>query len=413
MNNSTDILVTGVGAISPLGFTPDLIWEGLLSGIPCFKKISRFDSAPYYSHLAGEITDFSIGDFIRNPKYLRLPKVSQFALVSADLALKDSGINMRKTDPTRIGIFFGTSNGPSYSTQSIYNTLITKGPKSVDSLLFQETVFNASASHISIYLGIKGPTLALPMGLVSGGHAIDFALSMIKSGKIDCALVGAADEHTEVVHAGFSYLNVLAGNKGATEIVCPFDKRRNGLILSEGAGFLILETRAHFESRQPSSKAPYAQVLSNSLRSDAYNAIDLCRDGSGIAAAMTASIDRAGLTADSIDGIVGFAPSHPALDLSEAKAIQAVFKNKECPPVTSIKGVLGESMGASPLFNILTMLYIFKTGTIPGTANYQSSETEINLPIISKNTAKQCKILMTPYYYFGGLCGSLVLKKEA
>jgi len=412
MTHVSDVVITGISAVSPLGFTPDLVWEGLLSGIPCYKKIRRFDPSPYNLQLAGEINDFSIGDFMRNPKYLRLPKISQFSLVAAELALKDAGINMKKSDPARIGIFFGTSNGSSYATQTIYNTLIHKGPKSIDSVLVQETAFNAPASYISIELGIKGPTVAFPMGTLSSGYAIDFALSMLKSGKIDCALVGGADEYTEAIHEGFSHLNRLTGLKDKDVISCPFDQRASGVILSEGASFFVLETRAHFESRQSESKKPYAQIVSNCLRSDAYRSTDLQRDGKGINAAMKGAIQQAGLTPDLIDGIVAFAHSHPILDLAEARAIQTLFKNKECPPVTSIKGVLGEIMGASLLFNLLAMLYIFKTNQIPATANFQSTKPEINLPIVSKNIEKTCQVLMAPYYYFGGNCGSLILKRE-
>jgi 3-oxoacyl-[acyl-carrier-protein] synthase II len=404
-----DVFITGFGVVSPMGNTPEEMWEKCLKSEKGYGPITRFDTKKYKAKQAGEIHNFDIKKIAKNPKYLRLPRVSQFALAAAIRAMEDAQLDIRNRE-NRIGLIFGTSNGPTEATETIYNNLIHKGARGVDPLLFQETVFNASASHISIFFGIKGPTLALPMGTASGGFAIDYALNLLRTGKADAVLVGASDEHTEVTHRAFEALKTISPNNDKEETCCPFDKTRNGGIISEGAVFMVIENKKSLENRKKPPKTIYGKITSSAITNDAYKAADLNETGCGLIDAMNQSLNKANKKPQDIDAVMSYGFSHPKLDHIEGVALQTVFEGVDVE-VTNIKGSTGETLGPSVLFNIMFSTLVFKHNVLPPMTNFNESDDDIKLNWVTSPKEKVCNTILTTYYYFSGMNGSLVLEK--
>jgi len=374
-------VVTGIGGISPLGYKPEDFWNNIYEGNKGLSDIQRFDTSKYQAKTAGELLDFNILDYTPISKYRRLPRISQYALAAALQAVTDSKFKINRSNGSRVGLFFGTCNGPSDSTEKIYTSLVDNGPKSVEPLLFQETVFNAPLSHISINLKITGPCVALPVGIASGGYAVKMALDYLRAGMIDVALVGAADEHTEIVHDALESLHVLSPGEGEEECSRPFDKNRNGLVLSEGGAFLVIEELEDAKTREANI---YGEIAGAALASDAYKIADNNPDGEGVFLSMSKLLEECNQHASSIDGIISLAASMPIFDLLEANGIRRVFqRDTKQVPVTSIKGVLGETTGPSALFNIIAALLALRHNALPPTINYSSPDPKIDLNIVA------------------------------
>jgi len=408
MNNK--VVITGIGIISPFGVGNEIFWKSLIQGKSALRKITRFDTTSFKSKMAGEVLNFKIEDFVKNPRLHRIPRISQFTIVAANLAIADAKFDVKKEDMTKTGIFFGTCNGPSYSTERIYQSLLEKGPSGVDPLLFQETVFNAPVSNLSILLGIKGPCIAFPLGPASGSYALHLALNHLHSGRIDCAIVGASDEHTKVVHKAFGYLNVLSPDDGGEEKARPFDKNRNGGVLSEGSCFIILETLEHALQR---GGFIYGEIIGDGMSSDAYKIADNEPKGLGVALAMNQAINKAQVEYSAIDYIVALAYGGRNVDKLETIAIKEIFKDYVFQlPITSIKGAIGESTGPGGLFNLATALFAIRDRVIPSTINWQEQDSDYDLDYVP-NVARKKEITtaMVNAFSWGGIYSSIIVRR--
>jgi len=408
MNNR--VVITGVGIISPFGVGNEIFWKGLIEGKCALHKITRFNTTYFKSKMAGEVLDFKIENFVKDPRLHRIPRISQFTIVAANLAIAEAKFDVKKEDTTKIGIFFGTCNGPSFSTERIYQSLIEKGPSGVDPLLFQETVFNAPVSNLSILWGIKGPCIAIPLGPASGSYALHLALNYLSSGRVDCALVGAADEHTKVVHEAFGHLNVLSPDDGGEEKARPFDKNRNGGILSEGSCFIVLETLEHALQK---GRFIYGEIIGDGMSSDAYRVADNEPKGLGVALSMKQAIDKAKIHPSEVEYIIALAYGGKKIDEMETSAIKEVFKDYAYQlSITSIKGAIGESTGPGGLFNLATALFAIRDGVIPPTINWQEQDTDCDLDYVP-NVArgKEVNTAMVNAFSWGGIYSSIIVKR--
>ncbi|MCX7957325.1 MAG: hypothetical protein N2643_05510 [Endomicrobia bacterium] len=357
------IVISGIGVITPGGVDYIKFWKDLLNKVSYISDIKRFDTSKYKSKLAGEVLNFQPEKIVRNNSILRLPLISQFAYCAAFLAISGAKLEILKDNSLRVGVFFGTSNGAIGSTEKIFNNIVSFGPETADPLLFAETVFNAPASIISIKFGIKGPVVVCANGLASGSIAITQAYKYLKWNIIDYAIVGAAEEHTEVVHEAFSNLKVLSplfsnddcNNK---EFSMPFDKRRNGMILSEGGSFLILEREETAKRRKVNI---FGEIIAGSCISDAYKLADNSPCGKGVELSINKLLKEANLSLYDIDYIIAFAPSMPDWDIMEARGIKKVFgEHIYYIPITSIKGLTGEAKSVSTFLNIIAAVLSIK-----------------------------------------------------
>lgn len=405
------LVVTGIGLVSPLGHGPDVFMENLSSGKTGIGPIERFSTDKYKAKTAGELISFDISDFTATLKHKRLPRISQYALASALLAVSDAKLKINNVNASKIGLFFGTWHGAIECTEAIHAALLEKGFRNVEPSIFQESSFNAPISHISINLKITGPSIALPLGVASGSYAIRMAMDYLQTGLIDVAVVGAADEHTEIVHDAFESLRVLSQGKSGEEVSRPFDKNRNGLVLSEGGAFFVIEKLQGAKYRDAKI---YGELAGVSIASDAYMATNNNPNGRGIYLTINQLLNQTGISKSSIDCILAAASSTQNLDLLEARGIiQALSGYAADIPVTSIKGALGESGGASSIFNVITALMMLRTNQIPPICNYYTPDPEFSLNIVSgRLKEKRLNNILVNDCFFGGTYASILVQRE-
>lgn len=399
------IVITGIGMIGPFGIGNDNFWQGITNGKNFLHPVTKYK----FSRLAGEVPNFLIKDFVKDPKFARLPLVSQYALVSSILAVSDSGIEIKKMDSTKIAVIFGTSNGPSLATEKICDSIIEKGKNSVEPLLFQESVFNAPASLISIFFGIKGPCLALPMGPASGSYAFSTAMNYLNSLGVDCAIAVASDELSKAVHEAFSYLKIISPDDNKEEGMRPFDKTRNGSVLSEGAVAMVIET--DFSAAQRDAKI-YGEIVGYGMTSDGYKIADNNPDGSGLAMAIKDAMAQASINPDDIDYIVALSQSMKKIDVMETRAIKMALSHIAYDiPISSIKSSIGETLGPSALFNIAAGLFAIRDWILPPTINYKFPDEECDLDVVP-NCAREKKIntVLSNSFSWGGIYNSVIVR---
>jgi len=400
------VVITGIGMIGPFGIGNDNFWNGIIEGKNFLYPVTRYK----FQKLAGEVPHFSIREFIKEPRAIKLPLISQYAIVAAILAISDAGINLKKIDTEKIGLIFGTCNGPSYTTEKICTTLIEKGKKYVDPLLFQESVFNAPVSLISIFLGIKGPSLAIPLGPAAGGYAMATAVRYLLNYKIACVIVVSSDELSKSVHEAFSYLRVVSPSDNGEEGMRPFDRTRNGIVLSEGAVAMVLERSTDALER---GARIYGEILGCGMASDGYDIADNNPDGSGLHRAIKNALSQANIDAEEIDYIVALAPSIKKIDALEIRAIKRAFGKRAYDiPVSSIKSCIGETLGPGALFNVTAGLFAIRDGIIPPTINYRFPDEECNLDIVpNRARKKKVKTVLANSFSWGGIYNSIIVKR--
>lgn len=404
------LVITGMGMVGPFGSGNDNFWRGITEGKNFLRPVTRYE----FPRLAGEVPDFSLKEFVKDPRLARSPLVSQYALASAVSAVSDAGIELKKMDSEKTAVIFGTCNGPCLATERNYASLIEKGGKSVDPLLFPESVFNAPAGLISIFFGIKGPCIALPQGPVAGGYAMTTAINYLTSYDMDYALVVASDELSKVAHEAFSYLRVISPNDGNEEGMRPFDRTRNGSVLSEGGVAMVLETE--FGAKQRGARI-YGEVIGCGMASDGYRIADNNPDGSGLCLsiknAMTKAHDLCQITPDNIDYVVAMALSIKKIDAMETRAIKMAFgKRAYSIPLSSIKSSIGETLAPSALFNIAAGLLAIRNGIIPPTINYRFPDEECDLDVVP-NFARKMEVntVLTNSFSWGGIYSSIIVRR--
>ncbi|MFH1157163.1 MAG: beta-ketoacyl-[acyl-carrier-protein] synthase family protein [Pseudomonadota bacterium] len=402
------ICITGMGLLGSFGIGKEAFRQAISGGRSCLKPVGKYD----FDRLAGEVPDFNLADYFRDKRTLKYAAVTQYALAAAKLAVDDSGLNTKNLDSEKMAIFFATDAGGGSVTETICDTIIEKGYKSVNPILFQQSVFNAPASLLSIIWGIKGPCITLPMGFSSGGAALDIAASYFLNHDIDTALVIASDELAEVAHRAYDHLKLLTPNNDREEGMRPFDADRNGFAASEGAAALILERESSALARQ---SRIYGYIAGSSMASDGYRPADIDPMGTGASLAMTRAISDAGLDREDIDLVVAMAPSDQKVDKMEATAIRGVFGHPDDDvPVTSIKSSIGESFASAGLFNVCAALQAIEAGMIPPTINFNRPDPDIDLDIVA-NTARAKKVdtVLCNAYSWGGIYNTVIARRYA
>jgi len=400
------VVITGIGAIGPFGAGNDKFWQGLIEGKNFLRPMTRYS----FSGMGGEVPGFFLMDFVKDPKLTRIPMVSQYAIASAVLAVSDSGIDLKNIDHEKAAVVFGTSNGPCFVTEKIQTSILLGGKKTVNPLLFQESVFNAPAGIISILFGIKGPCIALPLGMVAAGYGIPTAINYLVHYGVDCVIIVASDELTQASHEAYSHLNILSQDNHET-CMRPFDKARNGMVISEGGVALILETDIHAIER--GAKKIYGEISGYGMTSDGYRVADNNPDGSGLCWAMENAINHGQLSTDSIDYIVASALSIKKIDLMETRAIKKAFGKRAYDiPVSSIKSSIGETQGPDALFNIAAGAFAIRDGIIPPTINYQFRDDECDLDIVPNCARKmQVNTVLANAFSWGGMYSSTIIRR--
>lgn len=404
------IVITGASTVTPFGVDKNNFFENIVSGKSCIKEITKFPNQNIPAKLGGEISSEFLRNVIRDERLLRTTFISQLALTAGILCVQDAKVRITKDNSSKIGIFFATSQGSINAVEKIYKNLLSTGPQSVDPLLFAETVFNAPASLLSIKLGIRGPCVVMPMGNGGSGSVLAYAIHYLRTGLIDYALVGAADELSEGVREAYFHLGILSPCDTQPEGSRPFDKTRNGVVLSEGSGFIMLEILNNAEKRNAHI---YGEIIGFGMCNDGYRLADCDPTGIGVSMVIKRALNSANIREEEIDYICAFANSLKDLDLVETKGIKAALGDYayKCP-VSTIKGATG-MLGATGLFyNIIISCLAIKYNVIPPTINYKHFDPECDLNLVTNNSkiAKLNTVLVEGYCW-GGIYNSFILRK--
>jgi 3-oxoacyl-(acyl-carrier-protein) synthase len=356
--NPQDIVITGLGAVGGFGNSPSELWEALQARQPSWLRSQRLDGNP----LSAEMSDFDLNNFRRTVKGHRVPRISQYALAAAAQAITHARLDAKGVDKDAVSVVYGTGNGPNDVVGKNLLGIVTRGLGGVEPLSFQESVFNAPASLISIEYGFRGPLLALPMGWAAGGHAIAMAADLIRFGHTPVAVVVASDESTALGHRAIKALGMVTPNDGGEEAIRPFDVRHNGGIIGEGASALVIETLAHAQAR---AAIPLMRLTGWAMSADTFGTGAKGKGKPAIREAMASALQMADRS--QVDLIYAGSYCTTDADQAEAEAMIALFGRAATPPITNIRGAIGEQKGVSALFNAVAACQSLQTGVMPAT----------------------------------------------
>jgi 3-oxoacyl-[acyl-carrier-protein] synthase II len=407
-----DVAVTGIGVFSSIGCDRETFWSSLVSGTSGINYIQAFDASRHKSKIASEIISFQPEIFLNFKQARRMARVSQLASCAAVSAVKDAGLDLNSENPDRVGCVIGSAAGDYYNLEQQYDRFKEKGPGFVNPLAIPKVIPNMPASNVGITLGIRGPNLGVSTACATGAHAIGIALMILRQGFADIVLAGGAESTiTPYVVDGYSCMGVLSQrNDSPHQASRPFDADRDGFVIGEGAGVLVLESLSHAKERRADV---LALVKGFGMTCDAYNVAIPEPEGVAAASAMVGAIRDARLNIEDIGHINAHGTSTKVNDKVEAKAIQAAFaEHGRKVQVTSIKSMIGHTLGAAGAIEAAATVLTLQRGIIPPTINHYTRDPECNLNIVA-NEARESKIMaaISNSFGFGGQNGVLVFTR--
>lgn len=409
---SKRVVITGLGLITPLGIGVDDTWTALCKGQSGIAEITRFDASGFDTKIAGEVKNFHPEDFLLKKEAKRTQTFIAYAVAASRMAVEDSGLKIDKTNEDRIGVVTGCGLGGLHLLEETTVILQKKGPKRVTPFFIPMMIGNMAPGMISIYLGAKGPNSSIATACASGTHAVGDAFKIIKRGGADAMITGGVESViTPTCIAGFNAMKALSVRNDEPEKASrPFDRDRDGFVVGEGCGILVLET---LESALERGARIYAEICGYGMSGDGFHMAAPAPDGEGAARCMAAALDDAGIPNHRIDYINAHGTSTRLNDVYETKAIKSVFKEK-APfiPVSSTKSMTGHLLGgAGGIETVFTALTISE-GIIPPTINLDHPDEACDLDYVPNITRKtDVNTAMTNSFGFGGTNASLILKR--
>ena len=400
--NKRRIVVTGIGVVSSVGVGKDEFWKSIISGKSGISKITSFNTKELRCHYAGEIKNFIPEDFIAKRKIQFLGRTSQMAIAATSQALKDSRLSLRNINKQRTGVFLGTTMGEKPLEESI-DVWLMEGHDKIDKKKILQSTPNNLSANIANYFKIQGPNYLIPTACAAGNYAIGYGFDLIKKGDIDYAIVGGADSFSKVAFIGFHRLYAVAPEKCQ-----PFDKNRKGMLVGEGAGILFLET---LESALKRKSNIYAEILGYGISCDAHHMTASHVDG--IERVIRKALKESDIGEDEIDYINPHGTGTQSNDKTECAAIKRIFKERyKTIPISSIKSMLGHTMGAASAIEVLTCCLVVKENIIPPTINFETPDPECDIDCVpNKAKIKKVDIALNNGFAFGGNNSCLVIGK--
>ena len=405
------VVVTGIGAITPIGNNVEETWKGIEEKKCGIDNITLFDASTFKTKLDAEVKDYDALKYFDVKQSRRLDRSSQFAIIAAREAFKDSNISKENTNLERVGIFVSSGIGGLRTIQEQCETNCLKSHSRVSPMFIPMSIANMPAGNISIELGLKGESISIVTACASSTHAIGEAYRTIKHGYEDCILAGGTEASIcEVGIAGFENMKALSNSEDKNRASIPFDKERNGFVMGEGAGVIVLEELEHAKKRNAKI---YAEVIGYGASSDAYHITSPCPDGEGGARAIERAIIDANINAKDIDYINAHGTSTHLNDLTETLAIKQVFKeNSKNVMISSSKGNIGHLLGAAGAVEAIISIKAIEQSFVPPTINYKEKDEECDLDIVpNEGRKKELNIVMSNSLGFGGHNASIILKK--
>ena len=410
---SKRVVVTGLGAITPIGCGVENFWNGIKENKVGIKLIDRFDTTEFKAKVAGQVDDFNPGDFMDVKAAKRMEKFCQFAVAAAVEALKDSGIDMEKEDPYMVGVSVGSGIGSLGVLETNHIKMLEKGPSRINPLLVPLMITNMAAGNVSIALGAKGKSINVVTACATGTHSIGEAYRSIQCGDADVMIAGGTESAiTPIGIGGFSALTALSTSEDPMDACKPFDKDRNGFVMGEGAGVVILESLEHAKAR---GAKIYAEIVGYGATSDAYHITSPAETGEGAARAMTNALKEANITAADLDYINAHGTSTHHNDLFETRAIKlALSEEVKNVKISSTKSMVGHLLGAAGAVEFITCVKSITDGYVHPNVGYKESEEEMDLDYVKDNGINmEVNYAISNSLGFGGHNSSILVKKFA
>lgn len=412
MQNKRRVVITGLGAIAPNGIGKDAFWKALVEGKSGIRRVSRFDVSKYPSKRAGEIDGFKLTQFFQIKKTKRIGRAAQLISAASQEAMKDSNYIVVSRNAERVGVVVGTAIADLGWAFDEHKVHISKGPLQANPFIVISMSPNACSSTVSMAFKAKGPSITLSTVCASGLNSIDYAYRLIRSNVVDAMITGGTEAPLfEPIFDAFCMAGVMSTGEGlACRVPKPFDRDRDGFILSEGAATVILEELNHALQR---GAYVYAEILGSSMTCDAYNPVELNPDAKETGRAIKQALEEAQIDYHDIDYINAHGIGTKSSDLIETKAIKNIFgKQAYKIPISSIKSMIGQPIAASGILQLISSVLMMKNSIITPTINYDNPDIECDLDYVPNKARKQpVKSVLINSFGFGGKNSALVIKK--
>ncbi|HOD77229.1 MAG TPA: beta-ketoacyl-ACP synthase II [Syntrophorhabdus sp.] len=406
------VVVTGIGLVTPCGIGTDNVWNNILSGKSGIGPITRFNTDRFDTKFAGEVKDFNPEDYVQPKEVKKMDLFIHYALAAAHIAVKDAGLDMGKEDPERVGVVVGTGLGGLPTIEKYHSVLLERGPGRITPFFIPMLIANEAPGHIAIQHGIKGPNLCIVTACATGAHSIGDACRIIQYGDADVMVAGGSEANlTPLTVGGFNAMKALSTrNNDPMKASRPFDRDRDGFVVAEGSGIIILEELEHAKKR---GARIYAEMAGYGYNGDAYHITAPCPDGDGFIRCMRMALRDAHISPDHVDYINAHGTSTKLNDYIETLAIKEVFKAKAYRiPVSSTKSMTGHLLGAAGAVEAVFSILSIRDQVCPPTINYENPDPECDLDYVP-NTARKCTIntVVSNGFGFGGTNSTLVFRR--
>lgn len=406
---SRRVVVTGLGAVTPIGNNVDDFWASVKAGKIGFDHITKFDTTDYKCHIAAELKDFNPQNFMDRKAAKRMEPFSQYAVAAAKQAIDDSGLDIEKEDPYMVGCAIGSGIGSLQAMERETQKLYEKGPNRVNPLLVPLMICNMAAGNVSIQFGLKGKSINDVTACATGTNTIGEAYRSIQYGEADVMVAGGTEGSVcPIGIAGFTALTALSTVDDPTKCSLPFDKNRSGFVMGEGSGVVILEELEHAKAR---GAKIYAEVVGYGCSSDAYHITSPQEDGAGAARAMTNAMSDAGVTPADVKYINAHGTGTHHNDLFETRAIKLAFGDEAANlKINSTKSMIGHLLGAAGAVEFITCVKEIQDGFIHKTVGYETPDEEIDLNYCKDSYEEPVEYALSNSLGFGGHNASILLK---
>jgi 3-oxoacyl-[acyl-carrier-protein] synthase II len=407
------VVITGLGVVAPLGNSVDVFWENLIAGKCGIDKITSWDATPFDTQIAAQVKDFDPLPAFPSPKEIRrTDRYSQFGVHAAWQALKDSGIDLTKTDPDHVGAFIGSGIGGLQTTSEQLKVLFDRGPGRLSPFMIPMLISNMASGLVSMYLNLRGPNFATCSACATANHAIGEAWRTIKMGDANVMFAGGAEATIVPIGiGGFCAMRAMSTrNDDPKHSSRPFDKERDGFVMGEGAGIVVLEELEHAKAR---GARIYAELAGYGNTADAHHLTAPSPGGEGAARCMKMALRNAGLNTTDITYVNAHGTSTPQGDIAETEAIKTVFGDYARKlMVSSTKGATGHMLGAAGAVETIVCVKAIETDTVPPTINYEVPDPQCDLDYVP-NTARKTKVnaIVNNSFGFGGHNATITAKK--
>ncbi|MCU7796159.1 MAG: beta-ketoacyl-ACP synthase II [Candidatus Thiodiazotropha sp. (ex Myrtea spinifera)] len=406
------VVVTGLGTVAPVGLDIPSSWENIVAGKSGIQPITHFDVEPFTTQFGGPIYDFEITDYVSKKEAKKMDKFIHYGVAAGIQAIKDSGIEVTEENADRIGVLIGSGIGGITGIENSYQSYLDGGPRKISPFFVPSSIINMVSGNLSIMYGMKGPNYSIVSACSSGAHSIGEAAMMIRHGRTDVMIAGGAEMATSPVGlGGFAAARALSRRnddpQGASR---PWDKDRDGFVLSDGAGVVVLE---EYEQAKARGAKIYAELVGVGMNSDAYHMTAPSVDGSGAAKCMELALKDGGLNKEDVDYINAHGTSTPAGDVAETMAVKRAFgdhAHKLCVSSTkSMTGhMLGAAGGAEAVYSILALYH----QVVPPTINLENPDPDCDLDYVPKTAREmEMNVVISNSFGFGGTNGTLAFRK--